>query len=225
MKVGFVFECGPQGADKQVCEYLARQIRPEITPVSRTLDNKQNLLEDAGKVAAMLLAEGCERVLIVWDLRPAWPDKKNKPCRKDEREAILIAVANAGLADRPVFLVCVEQELESWLLADEAKISAYLSRPAHPYAARRVSKPDREPNPKAAMMNHFKLARGWRYQDYTHAIKVLQAGETDLKKLRRSPTFQRFEAKLQQELPSQRSAGETGFIIDRMGGVDEDGGS
>jgi len=79
MKVGFIFECGPQGADKQVCEYLAAQIRPGIMPVSRTLDNKANLLKDAGKVAAALLAEGCERVLIVWDLRPAWPDKKHKP--------------------------------------------------------------------------------------------------------------------------------------------------
>jgi hypothetical protein len=200
MKVGFVFECGPQGADKQVCEYLARRIRPEITPVSRTLDNKPNLLKDAGKVAAMLLNEGCERVLIVWDLRPAWPDKKDRPCRKHERAAILDAIASAGVSDRPIFLICIEQELESWLLADETKISAYLSTAAHPYSAQRVSKPDRVPNPKTVMMNHFKDARGWRYQDYTHAIKVLLAGETDLRKLRRSPTFQRFEAKLHESV-------------------------
>ena len=83
MKVGFIFECGPQGADKQVCEYLAQQICPGITPVSVTLDNKPNLLKSAGTVAVRLLNEGCERVLIVWDLRPAWPDKKNKPCPKD----------------------------------------------------------------------------------------------------------------------------------------------
>lgn len=74
MKVGFVFECGPQGADLQVCEYLAREIRPDITPVSQTLSNKDDLLRNAGRVSASLLAEGCERVLVVWDLRPAWPD-------------------------------------------------------------------------------------------------------------------------------------------------------
>lgn len=90
MKVGFVFECGPKGADVQVCEYLAMAIRSGIVPVSRTLDNKANLLRDAGRVAAALLADGCERVLIVWDLRPAWPDKKAKPCRHDERAAMLI---------------------------------------------------------------------------------------------------------------------------------------
>ncbi|MDD5033895.1 MAG: DUF4276 family protein [Methylococcaceae bacterium] len=201
MKVGFIFECGPQGADKQVCEYLAAQIKLGVTPVSRTLDNKTNLLKDAGKVAAALLAEGCERVLIVWDLRPAWPDKKYKPCRKAERDTILASIGNAGIARSPVFLVCIEQELESWLLADEAKISAYLSTDAHAYSAKRVRNPDQVPNPKSMMMSHFKAARGWRYEDRTHAVKVLQSGAMDLKKLRRSPTFARFENKLLVELP------------------------
>lgn len=196
MKIGFIFECGPQGADKQVCEYLAIQIRPGIVPVSRTLDNKANLLRDAGKVAAALLAEGCERVLIVWDLRPAWPDKKHKPCRKAEQDAILESIGKATIATSPVFLVCVEQELESWLLADESKISAYLSTDAHRHPAKPVRKPDRVNNPKAVMKNHFKSARGWVYEDRTHAIKVMQCGDIDLKKLRRSTTFARFETKL-----------------------------
>ena len=197
IKVGFIFECGLKGADVLICEYLALQIRADITPVSRTLDNKENLLRDAGSVAAGLFADGCERVLIVWDLRPAWPDRKHKPCRRVERIAILDAVAKAGVIDRPVFLICVEQELESWLLADETKISAYLSTNAHSYTVKRTSKPDREPNPKSVMMNHFKAARGWRYEDRIHAIKVMTAADTDFKKLRRSPSFARFEEKLQ----------------------------
>lgn len=79
---------------------------------------------------------------------------------------------------------------------DEAKISAYLSTAAHPYVAKRVSTLDREPNPESAMMNHFKSTLGRRYEDRTHAIKVLKAADTDFKKLRRSPTFARFEQKL-----------------------------
>ena len=47
MTIGFVFECGPQGADKQVCEYLASQLRPGVTFVSKTMDNKLKLLEGA----------------------------------------------------------------------------------------------------------------------------------------------------------------------------------
>ena len=199
MKVGFIFECGPQGADKQVCEYLAAQIRPGVIPVSRTLDNKPRLLQDCGLVAAKLLEEACERVLIIWDLRPAWPGKKT--CRKAERDAVLGSLFKTGIAGKPVFLVCVEQELESWLLADEVKISAFLSTAAHSYSAKRVRNPDRVPNPKSVMMNHFKAARGWRYEDRTHAIKIMRVGNTDLKRLRRSETFARFETKLISALP------------------------
>lgn len=51
--VGMVFECGPQGADKQVGEYLAKHIRPDIGIWPGTLDNKANLLRDADKVDAV----------------------------------------------------------------------------------------------------------------------------------------------------------------------------
>lgn len=196
-KIGFIFECGPQGADKQVCEYLASQLRPDVQLVSRTLDNKPNLLTEAGKVAASLLADGCNCVLIVWDLRPAWPDKKNKPCRYDERQTLLQTLAQAGIAaNQPVYLVCIEQELESWVLADEKNISDFLSTAAHPYLAKQVSKPDREPNPKAVMMSHFKTARGSRYDDKIHAVKILSKNPPNWKRLRRSASFARFERKL-----------------------------
>lgn len=195
MKIGFIFECGPEGADKKVCEYLARKIRPEALPVSRTLDNKPKLIQDCGKVAARLLEDGCERVLIIWDLRPAWPTGK-KPCRKKEQDAVKDSLQKAGITNRPVFLVCIEQELESWLLADEQKISAYLSTKNHTYRAQRVSKPDQVLNPKAVMIKHFREARNWSYEDRIHAIQVLKVSETNWKRLRRSPTFTRFEAKL-----------------------------
>lgn len=200
MKIGFIFECGPQGADKQVCEYLAGRLRPDLQVVSRTLDNKPRLLCDAGKVAVELLADGCRCVLIVWDLRPAWPDTKNRPCRHKECEALLQSLKNVGIAqNQAVYLVCIEQELESWLLADENNISAYLSTDAHPYKARRESKPDRVSNPKSVMMNHFRQARGQRYNDLTHAIKVISTNSPDSpnwNKLRKSDSFARFERKV-----------------------------
>ena len=43
MKVGLILECGPQGADKAVCEYLVKLLNPEIEVVSRTLDNKPDI--------------------------------------------------------------------------------------------------------------------------------------------------------------------------------------
>ncbi len=197
MKIGLIFECGPQGADKQVCEYLASQLRSGAQLVSRTLDNKPNLIAEAGMVAAKLLADGCVCVLIVWDLRPAWPDRKNKPCRYDERQALLQALAQAGItATQPVYLVCIEQELESWVLADEKCISDFLSVATHLYAVKKVSKPDRVKNPKSAMIDHFKTARGWRYDDKVHAVKILSKNPPNWRRLRRSVSFVRFENKL-----------------------------
>ena len=197
MKIGLIFECGPQGADKQVCEYLVRQLKPGAVVVSRTLDNKANLLKEAGQVAAQLLADSCDCVLVIWDLRPAWPDKNNKPCRKQERDALKLSLNNANVpAGARVYLVCVEQELESWLLADERKLSGYLSTKAHPYKVNKIPKPDRNMQPKAAVNNHFKTARGTRYDDKVHAVKVIATGELDWKRLRRSDSLARFESKI-----------------------------
>ncbi len=196
MTIGFIFECGPQGADKQVCEYLATLLKPGTRFISRTLDNKLKLLEGAAAVAKKLLEQGCERVLIVWDLRPAWPDKKDKPCRAKERKILLDGLNKEGLRNAAVYLVCIEQELESWLLASDHAISAFLSTPAHPYQAKKVKRPDQEANPKAVMNNHFTAARGTRYEDRVHAVKVLKAAGLDWKRLRRSASFARFESKL-----------------------------
>jgi hypothetical protein len=195
--IGMVFECGPQGADKQVCEHLAQHLRPGVRLKSRTLDNKDNLLRDAGKVAARLLKDGCACVLIVWDLRPAWPDKQRRPCRREERLTVLTRLQEAGLAAAaPVHLICIEQELESWLLSNDKAISALLSTAAHTYEAPKVRRPDAVPQPKAAMIEHFKKARGWRYDDKVDALRVLRAAPLDMARMRRSISFARFESKL-----------------------------
>ena len=71
MTIGLILECGPQGADKLVCEYFVSKLRPGVAVVSRTMDTKPDLLSKAAVVADRLLADGCERELIIWDLRPA----------------------------------------------------------------------------------------------------------------------------------------------------------
>jgi len=86
-----------------------------------------------------------------------------------------------------------QQELESWLLANQRALSAFLSKPAHPFPVQRVSSPDRHPQPKAKVIGLFKRARGWRYNDNVHAIRVPKAVQLDLGCLRCSESFSRFE--------------------------------
>ncbi len=196
MKIGMIFECGPQGADLKVCKHLAQHLRPDLSISAVTLDNKKNLMEEAGRNARLLLADGCRAVLIVWDLRPAWPEKKGKPCRHADKDAILSGLHAAGVANQAVHLICIEQELESWLLANERAISTRLTRPAHQYEAPRVRKPDAVRNPKAVMNNHFTQARGEKYNDIVHAMQVIMSVAIDLSRMRRSASFARFERKL-----------------------------
>lgn len=63
MKIGMIFECGPDGADLQVCRHLACLLRPDIEIAHVTLDNKRKLVTECGFAAAKLIAEGCERIV------------------------------------------------------------------------------------------------------------------------------------------------------------------
>lgn len=193
MKVGMIFECGPQGADLKVCEYLAKQIKPDIQIKSVTLDNKKNLVAECGKAAQLLLAGGCDQVVIVWDLYPSWHEQA--PCRKKDREDIMrsLKAADANIAN--VFLVCIEAELETWLLADNRAINTVLSKPYRPVRIKRMRQTEQIPNPKKYMMQIFRQNGGKPYNDLIHAVQIVKA-MPDLKRLRKIDAFRRFERKL-----------------------------
>ena len=192
MKVGMIFECGPEGADKTVCMQLAKRIKPDLRIAARTLDDKPNLIADCGSAAAELLEDECDRVVVVWDLRPAWPDKKLKPCLVDERQAILDSIREAKVPCEATSLVCIKQELEAWLLADERAITSVLSSETHPISIRRRRKVHQITNPKSVLNNLFKEHRGRRYVDLYHAKQIVIA-IPDLSRLRKLDSFRRFE--------------------------------
>ena len=192
MKVGMIFECGADGADKPVCMQLARRINPTLQIKPRTLDDKPNLIADCGNAAEQLHELGCDRILIIWDSRPAWPDKKTKPCLVEERQAILDSLRVAKVRIEAVCLVCIQQELEAWLLADERAIEVVLSTPAHPVSIPRRRNVDQIKNPKSVLNNYFKEHRGRRYVDRYHAKPIVLA-MPDLNRLRRIESFRRFE--------------------------------
>ena len=194
MKIGIIFECGPNGADQQVCEHLAHRLLPDIEVVSITLDNKPKLLRDCGPAAATLLQQGCERIVIVWDLYPPWR-KKEPPCRKKDREEIQASLSNSDVPIRQVALICIKEELEAWLLADGRALATVLSRPTHPVKVPDRKNPDQAQNPKKQLNQIFKKNLRPPYVDRMDARKIVQA-LPDLNKIRRSTTFVRFAVKL-----------------------------
>jgi hypothetical protein len=197
-RVGILVECGPDGLEfhlcRKICALLQRDtgvvIEPEIFPMG----NKLRLIEDCAATTQTLFNQGYERVVILWDERPPWPDMKEPLCWSKERSRILDDLRQANLASRPVFLVCIEREFESWLLHDHQLLSALLSRKTRAVRIPRQKHPDRMPNPKGQMMSLFRK-HGATYVDVQYARRMAEALES-LDHLLRCPTFRRFAERI-----------------------------
>ena len=81
MKVGLIVECTPSGMESIVCPKLITLLSQETgQPIElhavSTMTNKKLLINDAADAAEILLSEGCDRVVILWDENPPWsPDE------------------------------------------------------------------------------------------------------------------------------------------------------
>ena len=202
MKIGIILECGPDGPDKHVCKHLAelilRDAKMEAELSFTTLDNKSNLLQQCGDAASILLHQGCERILIVWDLYPPWGVHKQKPCRHADRQTIFGALEAANVQSTCVALICIQEELEAWLLADGNTLTGFLqSINSHVKKVPHHKSPERIGcNPKTALNKLMQESTGRKYEDYVHARKISMR-MTDLTRLRKvCPAFQRFEQKV-----------------------------
>lgn len=199
MKVGFIVECGPDGAETKVIPHIVRMINPAIVTEVIPLSTKPNLKEQCGRYVRELLELGCEKVLIVWDLLPDWGEYDGKGCLHVDRQEIFTSLRNAGLADNDnrVHLICIHVMLEAWLLADERALSHFLSTDAHRIPVPRRKGTETCKDPKSALNSLFKSlpCRISRYTDFTDAIKI--AGKLpDLRRLECLDSFQRFQERL-----------------------------
>ena len=121
-KIGLLVECGRDGLEVVLCrrigELLSQDCGAEVELEIVPMDNKARLLEDCGSVVARLLANGCDRVVILWDERPAWPEMGEPLCWHNDRLQVLAELKKAKVSVGKAHLVCIECEFESWLLFD-----------------------------------------------------------------------------------------------------------
>jgi hypothetical protein len=194
-KVGILVECGRQGLEtivcRRICDLLRTHTRVQFEIDIVPMDNKERLIQQCGAAVARLFDDGCDRVVILWDQRPAWPDKKGPLCWANDRRDILASLAQAQLHDRPVHLVCIEREFESWLLYDERMLSCVLSTDAHKVRVATQRHPHKMKNPKGTMSSLFDQHRGWTYVDVQYARDFARCLQ-NLSRLRQCATFRRF---------------------------------
>lgn len=199
MKVGMVFECGRFGADGKVYPYLARRIRPELDIQPFFLDSKNRLIQECGSASAHLFnIDKCEKVLLIWDLRPSW-EKKGNVCPIEDCHRMCLSLENNLTVQqrKSIRLLCVIQELETLLLIDEKALSKYLySLVGRECPVKHISHPERNPKPKDKLRQIFRVEHKCRpYEDLKDAEKIIQLVE--LAKLDGNPSYQKFKQRIE----------------------------
>lgn len=172
MRVAIVCEGSPSGEDQQVLEHLARRILPQAEVKAFPQGRKPDLIANAGAVVSGLVMDGYERVLIVWDVLPRFGRPDGEATDAAEINIVLTA---AGVLPNPcVYLVAIHKELEAWLLADGAALSAALSRPVRAVNVANTANADQNGNPKKQLNKVFQQYARRDYAAKTDALNIAQ---------------------------------------------------
>src|ERR1700723_697443 len=87
-------------------------------------------------------------------------------------EKVLSGLHTAKVPAEVAHLVCIERELESWLLYDHKMLECVLSKPTHPVTVPKQKNPHRQKNPKALMTTLFRILGGEVYVDVQFAQRM-----------------------------------------------------
>ena len=91
--------------------------------------------------------------------------------------------------------MCIEEELEAWLIADNRAIEVVLTKPHRQVRIDRERHPERVSNPKKRLMQIFRQEGKRPYNDLIDAEKIDEA-MPDLERIKRCETFIRFISKI-----------------------------
>ena len=198
-RIGIICEGHAGFEDEHVLTHLASRIVGHKDIICLPQGNKPTLFAVCGKVAKNLLhIDGCCRVVIVWDLEPS--HSRQAACRHADRQTVFASLAAAGLQNHPcVFLVCIEKELETWLLADGSAIASVLHRPPHPAPIINDTANLGEGNPKGRLKRIFKdEGRGREFDAKTDGPAIAKALPSNFGAVGKFKSFKRFGRKLEE---------------------------
>lgn len=190
MKIGYIFECPRDGTDEQVYSKVINRLCPGMEFVVQSAgNNKREMIDQCGIVAQLLLSEGCDLIAIVWDLVPPWGDIK--ACRKADKAAILANLRSAGVEENRVKLICIEPELEGWLVFDGRPLTAYKKQLSHPHPTDKFNGAKLKPTSEnAKTVIHKYLGR--KYNDVSEAVKIVEHIK-DFSRIAKHPSFGRLK--------------------------------
>lgn len=198
MKVGLILECAMQGPDLQVYCVFAKRILGDQTQIEPSCaGNKKILVNEAGQRTQALFKEGCERVLIIWDLWPAWAEEGASPSMEADVRAVTKSLHEAKVKHACVYLICVDRMLETMLIVDGNALSTVIDIPLGDQRPKHKRTPRKEPKPKDYLTRWFRRYGRGQYTPHTHAKRI--AERMDMARLQAAcPEYGRFAQSLTQ---------------------------
>jgi hypothetical protein len=192
MKVGMVLECTKGGPDAKIYPYVLQRLCPAMQVVPpETMGNKKNLI-DLGPEAAKILIEkeGCDLVLMIWDRMPKWGGTGR--CAEMEL-ALQGRLAQLGVNMSRVVQCCIDEMLESWIVADGRGVTAFLSTQNSHLGEFKDAPPS---NPKERLKKYYA-----GYNDFLHDLGIVQAMPDFDRAARKNASFGRFCAAIHKACP------------------------
>ncbi len=124
-KIGIITEAPKDSGDQKVFAWLAEKYCQGMEVVFVGNRNKSELLNDSpAQCESLLEIDTCDKVLIIYDLKPRW-DKKQKQENENFEEKLTTKLREQGIDLEKVSVVCIKQMLETWLIADENAVRNY----------------------------------------------------------------------------------------------------
>ena len=194
MKLGLVLECDTGGAEELVLTCLTRRLRPGTSIQAVALGSKAAVFTKGVEAADKLVeTDKCDLVLIVWDLKPLWSEVAAKNCEDEAAEMRQQLEAVSSATRKKIRLLCLTYELETWLIAEDRAVSAYLSTSAHKVKFKAPKDPASKTDAKAFLNTTITKVRGQRnrYVDYKEAIRLVKLWP-DTSRVGAIDSFQRF---------------------------------
>lgn len=191
MKLGLILECPLQGTDQQVYEYVIKQLNTTLGIITQPAGtNKPQMIQNCGKVAKLLLLqEKCDYVAIIWDLMPPWG---GKPCRKEDVEAMIKKLQDEKVNLAKIKLICIEPELEGWLIVEGDALTCYKRQLCHPHSVKPFRGKKLRSNDNGAKTG-ISTYLGRKYNDILEAIKIVQHINDYNKISKKHPSFKRLK--------------------------------
>lgn len=192
MKLGLILECPKQGTDHLVYEYVIKRLCPaiEVFVVPSGSTNKPGMIAICGEVAQTLIeVEHCDKVAVIWDLMPTWG---GKACRKEDVDEITSNLKDSNVNLSKVKLVCIEPELEGWLIVDRAALTNYKTNLSHPHPVKKFKGRNLSSHSNDSKKIISKYLEK-RYIDISEAIKITKYIEDFGKIARKHASFARLK--------------------------------